>query len=632
MEFYDGMYDAGIDDDPLDYMDALEAQAMDYLDSRSSSRYEEPEDEGAIGPPYYIDYLASAFHKKTKHLIEARYFPKVYTLLDGHKYVIMCVSGTNEETGDSYHTEYWPFFEATEEDLSNLPSSVDDFIIRFRMQDRRDIETYEEYLECFAPITWLSYSKSVEEGDIILSGGKCKIQFKWDDEYYRYSHSQNYLLFRLNSKITKEDKQNTWTDEYGCTYNRDKTKLIKCNRELKEYAIRPGTLCICDEAFRYCRSLESLTIPPSVVIIGTWVFELCNQLKQLTIPNSILKIGSFAFHRCENLEEIVFVDATDNDKKRVDFPDYLFDSCKKLRRVQIPNYARSIGSRVFYNCKELESVKIPNGVERLGSSAFCHCESLQEVQIPESVKYVDSGCFECCYNLKEISFPDSITYFGCGILRYCSGIQKVKLPKGITEIPQDTFDGCSSLESFCIPESVESIGGSAFSCCKNLVRISIPDSVKCIGSNSFFMCEKLSEVKLPNSLTTIESSVFRNCYSLVSINIPPTVSIIEEEAFGLCKSLEEINIPDSVDKIDTAAFFDCISLKKIHLPSSLSWLSTLVFDECSSLQEIYLPKDAEVFGEFLKGCTSLRKVIIPNGCNFNKYAPYIPEGIVIIQE
>lgn len=428
MDFYDEMYDSGYDD-PQDYMDSLEDRAIEYMDLHTNSRYEEPEDEEAIGPPYFVDYLASVFVKRFNHLINARFFPRVVSLLDGHKCVVMCVSGYDEETGEVYRAVYWPFYEATEEELGNLPDYVSDFVIRIRMQDRYDPETSESCPASFQPVTWLSYSMSKDEDDFVLSGGKCMINFIWTEEDNQYSRSQNYLLARLNARINKEDKKNSWVDEYGCVYNSDKNKLISCNRELKEYAIRPGTLCICDEAFRYCRDIESVTIPESVVIIGSNAFELCQKLKQITIPNSILKIERSAFYRCEYLEEVFFIDDNSVFHKQVDFSEYLFHTCKKLRRVHLPNYTRSIGSRMFYECKELTSVNIPDGVIKLGSSAFYNCESLETITIPESVEFIDSHCFECCTNLQEIYLPKEAKVYG-PFLDGCTSLKRVIIPVG----------------------------------------------------------------------------------------------------------------------------------------------------------------------------------------------------------
>lgn len=390
-------------------------------------------DEGSYLSSYsfYIDYLASEFHRKFNHLINANFYPKVVIFPDGHKYVIMCVSGINAVSGEACYIEYIPFYKATEDDISRLPNHVDDFIIRFNINQSIDTEIE---INCYTPVTWLSYSKSVEENDVLLSGGECYIYYESDYEYYQYSLSQINLLYRLKSFITKEDQQNSWTDEFGCTYSIDKTKLIKCNSELIEYSIRPGTLCICDEAFKCCSFLESLIIPPSVVVIGKCAFEQCLQLKQLTIPNSILKIGTAAFKKCNNLEDVVFIDAPWGDCKRVYIPDSLFDSCERLRRVHLPNY-----------------------IKRIGFRSFCGCKELEEINIPDSVEVVSSCCFEDCIKLKEISFPDFLYIFDWDILRNCSGIQRVRLPKDVrywfnSSSKRRTSDyGCTSLQKVIIP-------------------------------------------------------------------------------------------------------------------------------------------------------------------------------------
>ncbi|MCF0195865.1 MAG: leucine-rich repeat domain-containing protein, partial [Bacteroidaceae bacterium] len=80
---------------------------------------------------------------------------------------------------------------------------------------------------------------------------------------------------QLSTVVTYEDLKDTWIDEYGVRYSKDRKRLLKVNCELKDYDIKKGTLVICDKAFSGCNSLRSITIPSSVTSIGEEAFSRC---------------------------------------------------------------------------------------------------------------------------------------------------------------------------------------------------------------------------------------------------------------------------------------------------------------------------------------------------------------------
>ena len=63
----------------------------------------------------------------------------------------------------------------------------------------------------------------------------------------------------LSTEVTEEDLANSWTDEFGVKYSKDRKRLLKAPKYLKAYVIRSGTKVISDEAFSFC-SLTGITI------------------------------------------------------------------------------------------------------------------------------------------------------------------------------------------------------------------------------------------------------------------------------------------------------------------------------------------------------------------------------------
>ena len=68
--------------------------------------------------------------------------------------------------------------------------------------------------------------------------------------------------------------------------------------------IRPGTVCIADEAFLNCDRVKSIVIPDSTVYIGWQAFERCTSLTSLKLGNSVSIIRYQAFSGCSSLTNV----------------------------------------------------------------------------------------------------------------------------------------------------------------------------------------------------------------------------------------------------------------------------------------------------------------------------------------
>ena len=209
------------------------------------------------------------------------------------------------------------------------------------------------------------------------------------------------------------------------------------------YAIKPGTRCIADSAFRDCTGLTSVTIPDSVTSISDWAFLDCTSLKSVTIGNSVTSIGNGVFRYCSSLTS-----------------------------VTIGNSVTSIGNEAFLGCTSLTSVTIPDSVTSIGDRAFLDCTGLTSIRVNSQNKtYHSSG--NC---LIETATKTLI-----------AGCKASVMPTdgSVTSIGSCAFSGCTGLTSITIPDSVTSIGSWAFSRCTGLTSITIPYSVKSIGDAAF---------------------------------------------------------------------------------------------------------------------------------------------------
>ena len=87
------------------------------------------------------------------------------------------------------------------------------------------------------------------------------------------------------------------SDTNGVLYNKDKTILYVCPRELKSMSIPSTVKIIAMYAFEDCYHLKSITIPSSVEVIEYRAFKHCLNLSTVSLGSGIKEIQSEAFYQ-----------------------------------------------------------------------------------------------------------------------------------------------------------------------------------------------------------------------------------------------------------------------------------------------------------------------------------------------
>ena len=243
-----------------------------------------------------------------------------------------------------------------------------------------------------------------------------------------------------------------------------------------------------------------------------------------------------------------------------------------------------IGKNIFDHCKEVTSVTIPEGLTSIGSGAFNFCYGLKSVAIPSSVKTIGDWAFSACFRLQSVTLPESLEYIGKGGFINCRSFKMVKIPAKLAVIGGATFAYCTGLKEFDVDAENETFTArdgilyskdmSTLVSVPNVPTIArIPSSVTKIGVSAFQGRDRLETLTIPESVTIIDCGAFHDCGRLGSMTIPAGVAKIEGGAFYNCGELTEVTMLGERPEAPNAIFNkNCGKLKAIHVPANAkSW-------------------------------------------------------------
>ncbi len=243
-----------------------------------------------------------------------------------------------------------------------------------------------------------------------------------------------------------------------------------------------------------------------------------------------------------------------------------------------------LGKNLFDHCKEVTSVTIPEGVTSIGQGAFNFCYGLKSVTIPSSVKTIGDWAFSACFQLQSVTLPESLEYIGKGGFINCRSLKTVNIPVKLSVIGDSAFAYCTGLKQFTVDvdnKAFTAIDGVVYSkdwstlvSAPNVSTIArMPPSMTKIGANAFQGCDRLETLTIPENVTMIDCGAFHSCERLASMTIPASVAKIGPNAFDNCGELTEVTMLGERPEAPNAIFNkNCGKLKAIHVPANAkSW-------------------------------------------------------------
>lgn len=195
--------------------------------------------------------------------------------------------------------------------------------------------------------------------------------------------------------------------------------------------------------FYNCKSLTNIDAP-NLKTIGSACFASCSNLTSISAPK-ISDIPSNAFKNCSELSSFDFSNITSLGTGA-------FSDCSKLESVnalnlkEVDHNSSSVG--IFSRCSSLANVSLGNAITTIPNYMFEECTSLTKLEIPQSVKSIGYNAFADC-PLNEINFPEGTTSIGGCLFGYQSvPLKKATIPSTIEYIAEDAFNGCNSITDF----------------------------------------------------------------------------------------------------------------------------------------------------------------------------------------
>lgn len=298
-------------------------------------------------------------------------------------------------------------------------------------------------------------------------------------------------------------------------------------------------ISIGDSAFRECKSLKTADkITNKAKIINPYAFFGCSELEKAPFSENILIIGSHAFMNCSKLEGVDLSKAknlTDGN-----LGEQAFEGCESLNSASFPNHNRFtvIPFHIFDGCKKLTSIQIPDYIKTIKECAFNNCESLKSVTFINSS---GSNSYGSGSNLKVI---EAAAFDHCKSL-FIDANENFAFPKGITTIGDAAFNECP-IQNLDLSELAElkSIGAYAFSYNKDLRSVRLPEGLESIGDYAFLGDSSVEMIVLPKSVQTVGARAFESIPYITlyvqneslkdSLNYPWGISYPEDQIkFGL---------------------------------------------------------------------------------------------------
>lgn len=173
----------------------------------------------------------------------------------------------------------------------------------------------------------------------------------------------------------------------------------------------------------------------------------------IVLPSTLEKMDSDSFDQCKHIERIDFSKV----KHLETIPDYLFDKCKQIREIVIPEGVTEIEDDVFTNCKKLRKIVLPQTLEKIGGSIE-DCPALQEIVFPKNCRLEELPDYflHGDINMSSLVIPNGIQKVGDPIWND-GKLTELYVPPTVTEIGSINQNYENDVEVYLYANNIEDI-------------------------------------------------------------------------------------------------------------------------------------------------------------------------------
>lgn len=348
--------------------------------------------------------------------------------------------------------------------------------------------------------------------------------------------------------------------------------------------------------------LSGATVPDNV--IPEKMFEDCKSLIYMVLPQNLERLEQLSFHNCSNLTQLVMPSGLQH------IGDYAMHNCTSLTDVCLPKGLKTLGNVPFAACVAISGFSVEEGNTHFtaidgilttadGKKLVAHPIARTEATIPASVDSIGPHAFRYCVNLTDVHIPQHVKVVCESAFMNCSNLGTVTIEEGVKRILGMAFNNCDSLRTLHLPASIDSIGRRLFIYADNMQTVTISDNNPnfCVENNCLLSHDRKRLVQ--SILTEVET-----------VDIPASVESIERFAIFYSKA-KSLTVPSTLKKIGRESIYFCQELTQIVIEEGLEVIDNYAFNGCSALTEMHLPSSLKTIGcAIFVNCSGLQHAYI----------------------
>lgn len=316
-------------------------------------------------------------------------------------------------------------------------------------------------------------------------------------------------------------------------------------------------------AFDGCTNLEYLTLPPSCVDLRVQALANCTSLKRV---NGFEHVKTIRNRMATNalLSQDLNLASVEGEIGFAAFANTGITGISSLGKCTSLANTNSSGSGVFDKCKSLKSVVIPESLTSIGGCAFMDDDALTSVIGLENVYVIKNRAFSGCTSLAY----DVLNFRNLSVLEqdalYGIKIKKLNLST-LPSLPyaasaRSTYGDRNVLEEVILSDAVSVITAHSFRQNTHLTTITMNrDRITSIEAAAFWDVPLSGDMSFA-SLTSLGENAFRN--TDIESFTAPNVAEIKYDTFNNCSNLKKADF-GAITAIGGRAFYGCTAMEKM---------------------------------------------------------------------